>query len=786
MRGNDLPELLEPLRVSEEAMATSPPTRTGILLLGAVLGLVAFGLGLALAEAYLPEWREVAPRPQQVYRERFGEIAAQAGFVPVRDEPQVRLVTRSVSEYEPFRALGDEGTDWLLATHTGIRVEAFQEMRHPGVRTEGRLSVDFAMDARPQALGLTTRDFASLFRRHDPASDLRFATGVAPTLLGAGESLGPARVDTFGTSPRLMIPIAGSSPPQHLLVMISALGGIVGRRAGTVTDASLAVVENLFNRILGQLGWRVFAFLSVLGLFVGLAVKARLGMLNGAILALLCLVTLSPAPSPQIPWLVFILPAMGLTALWIFLAWSSAESLLRSTDANFTTSLDALRAGRLGPRGGRSLLTGFAFGAGLAGLGLALLSLAVALPGIWPEAASFNLPVFQPIRSPVVDGASLAAGVALILAFAMRVLPLRWAPLAAALVAGAALSPLAIRPVPAALVANALYAGLLVYVCRRHGLTALLTAAIVAQTLPLAVFTGLHLRWTPAGFAVTAGLPVAIVVLGLLGLSRSPAAEIERLAVPAFVRRLEEQRRLQHEMSLLARMQRGLLPRTLPQLAGWEVAAHSVLANEAGGDLYDFLLDDAGFLWLAAGDVAGHGYSCAIAQAMTKAALVSLIRTDRTPAQVLQRADAVLRAAGAARNFTSLALLRLDPASGEAVLSNAGHPPALLWAAGEVTEIAIPSLPLGWGPPRRYEDLALHLPAGAVLVFSSDGLFEALDGGSEQYGYERAQEVLRSAGSRHADKILEALLADWRRHLRGGAPLDDTTLVVLQRSGGPA
>jgi sigma-B regulation protein RsbU (phosphoserine phosphatase) len=210
-----------------------------------------------------------------------------------------------------------------------------------------------------------------------------------------------------------------------------------------------------------------------------------------------------------------------------------------------------------------------------------------------------------------------------------------------------------------------------------------------------------------------------------------------------------------------------------------------VLASEAGGDLYDFLRDDSGLLWLAAGDVAGHGYSCAVAQAMTKAALASLIRPGRTPAQVLQRADAVLRAAGAARNFTSLSLLRLDPATGEALLSNAGHPPALLWAAGEVAEIAIPSLPLGLGPPRCYEDHALHLPPGAALVFSSDGLFEAMDGGGTPYGYERAREVLQGAGAREADKILETLLADWRRHLRGGAPLDDTTVVVLRRAGGP-
>ncbi len=765
-------------------MATSPPPRKGILLFGIALGLAVFAAGLALAEAYLPEWREIQPLPRQAFRERFGEVAARSGFVPEPGEPRIRLVTRGMVEYEPFRNLGDSGTDLLLATHTGIRVEVFQEASLPATRSRGRLTIDFSMDARPQSLNWLSRDWAALLRSSDPVADRRLVNSLAPAILGPGEALGPARSDTFGNSPRLVAPIVGSSPPQHLMVMISPISGFVGRRAGASTSGVMESFESLFYRSLGRYGSLFLTFLAVVGLFVALAIKSRIGVVNGAILALLGLVTLSPQPTPLTSLPAFPFLAMMIVVLWIFLTWSCGESLLRSTGPEFTTSLDALRAGRLGPRGGRGLLTGFAFGAGLAGLGLALLSLAVALPGIWPEDASFNLPVFQPGHSPVTTGVSLAAGVALALALALRIFPLRWASPAAALLASAVFSPLAIHPLPASLVANALYAGLLVHVCRRHGLTALLTAAIVAHLLPLAVFTGLHLDWTPLAFAATVGLSLAIVAFGVLGLSRSPAAEIQRLAPPAFVRRLEEERRLKHEMGLLARMQRGLLPRTLPRLEGWEVAAHSVLANEAGGDLYDFVRDDAGHLWLAAGDVAGHGYSCAVAQAMTKAALASLIRADRTPAQVLQRADTVLRAAGAARNFTTLSLLRLDPETGEALLSNAGHPPALLRTAGEVTEIAMPSLPLGLGPPRRYEDRALRLPPGAVLVFSSDGVFEAVDSSGNPYGYERSLEVLRGAAARDAGRILETLLADWRRHLRGSGPLDDTTVVVLQRAGG--
>src|SRR5262249_54293243 len=152
-----------------------------------------------------------------------------------------------------------------------------------------------------------------------------------------------------------------------------------------------------------------------------------------------------------------------------------------------------------------------------------------------------------------------------------------------------------------------------------------------------------------------------------------------------------------------------------------------LLATEAGGDLYDFLELSENELWIAAGDVAGHGYSCSIVQAMTTAALTSLIAPRRTPAEVLREVDRVLRRGGRRRNFTSPAPLRLDLATGQALLANAGHPYPLLLENGAVREIALPGLPLGQGPKREYTDLAITLPPGSVLVLCSDGLFEAAD-----------------------------------------------------------
>jgi serine phosphatase RsbU (regulator of sigma subunit) len=765
-----------------------PPLRA---LLGWVaLGLVALAAGVALAERFLPEWRAGEPPARALLAERFREAAARGGFALEPGEPQIALTTRGPEQFEPYRELGDAGTGWLLATRTAIRAAAVGGVRDPQ-GTSRRLAIDFSFAARPEYLIAWDPDAWSPFAPFDGEQAGRLADRLAPLLLAPGETLGPRRQAMMMSFPRLLYPVAPAAAagarPQHLAAWMLQ-GAFIERRPGPLTDAAAGTTDAELMRTVVAFWRRAPLLVGLVGLFLVLLVRSRLSAVNGALLALAALPTLYPTAGSLNGPLYFQLGAAACATLEILLLWSCAESLLRSTDPTFTTSLDALRAGRLGPRGGRALLVGLACGGGLGGLRLALLALAAAVPGVWPSRSSVELPLVRSLGSPLSDGILLAGGVALAFALTVRVVPVRWAFAAAALVAGLCLRPVAVAPLPAAVAANALFCALLIWIGRRAGLTALLTAAVAALALPGAVLAARYLDAMPGGFAFTAGLCAALFALGITGMTRSGGAEIQRLAPPAFVRRLEEERRFKNEMDLLAKMQRGLLPRTLPAVGGWELAARSIIANEAGGDLYDLLADDDGYLWIAAGDVAGHGYSCAIALAMTKAAFASLAGRGRTPAEVLQRMDRVLRAAGPARSFTSLLLLRLRPESGEGTLSNAAHPyPWLLTpgGAGEAAtaeEIEIAALPLGQGPPRKYVDREIRLPPGASLVLCSDGIFEGADEAGQAYGFERLRAVLGGAARLPAEKILEAVLDDWRRHLRRAKPLDDTTVLVLRRA----
>ncbi len=784
-----------------------PTKRTSRLpsLLALALGFLVFAGGIVLAREWLAKWHTGRLPEPSFYAGRFRELAGRAGARLAPGEPRVSFYEIDESgNPEASRLEAGLTPDAVTALGGGLIIQAKQQAALPGAGKETReLVLDFLPSGEPWALrwGSTGETIHTSMQGKRPLGAAQQRALIQP-LLRPGESLrnipspaspagkGPAdqtvSVSTGGEAGAVTStePILGSRPPQQMFLVAPPGGSAVLVRQLDSTEHRDKGSGTKTAEIILEAAPLLLGILTAVILFLVLLGKRRIDFVNGAGLgAFLVVVSAVPVLVADPSWsgALSIVGTLFIAA-WAFLLWSAGESLLRAIDPGVAVDLDALRAGRLGPRGGRSLVDGVAAGALLAGLQLAALALAAHLPGAWPEKPPPHLPIFSTL-TPFFTGVVLASCAAIALGLALRFLPSRWASWAAALAAGLALPLVSLRPLGWQVAVAVAAAGLLIVLGRRDGLAALLTAAVCSVLLPAAAFSALHLAWLPFTFAVSAGVPILLLGLGVAGLRRPEEAERERLKPPAFIRRLEDERRLSYEMDLLARMQLGLLPSSLPNVPGWEIAVRSLLATEAGGDLYDFLQDETGNLWIAAGDVAGHGYSCAIVQAMTSAALTSIITAERTPSEVLQGVDRVIRRGGSHRNFTSLALVRLNPETGGVTMSNAGHPfPLLLAHGGEVEEISLPGLPLGQGPQRQYADFSFEIPKGGALVFCSDGLFEATDPAEVQYGYERPRDLLAKLGDRPAPGILAALLDDWRAYMRSDdPPADDTTVLVLKR-----
>jgi PAS domain S-box-containing protein len=230
-------------------------------------------------------------------------------------------------------------------------------------------------------------------------------------------------------------------------------------------------------------------------------------------------------------------------------------------------------------------------------------------------------------------------------------------------------------------------------------------------------------------------------------------------------------------------LQRSLLPDQLPRVPGLILTATylPVTRNmEIGGDWYDaFRLADQR-LAVAVGDVMGKGLTAAAGMGRVRNALRALALTDGRPAAVLGGLDRLFSATEAEEQVTTVAYLVIDPVTGEGLLGNAGHLPALILEAGQPPKFdeVEAGTPLGWASPRKQH--AFSMPPGSTAVFYSDGLVE-----NRNRGLDTGLEELAAVGAR-ADA---ALLADPARLMRylvdhmlaGYEQDDDVTVLVMHR-----
>jgi PAS domain S-box-containing protein len=234
-------------------------------------------------------------------------------------------------------------------------------------------------------------------------------------------------------------------------------------------------------------------------------------------------------------------------------------------------------------------------------------------------------------------------------------------------------------------------------------------------------------------------------------------------------------------------LQRSLLPDQLPSVPGLVLGAMYRPAKkmEIGGDWYDaFRLADQR-LGVAVGDVMGKGLTAAAGMGRVRNALRALALTDPRPAAVLGGLDRLFSATEQDEQVTTLAYLVIDPETGEGLIGNAGHLPALVLEAGyaprfcEVEE----GTPLGVPSPRKQRKFSLR--PGSTAVFYSDGLVE-----NRKRGLDKGLEELAALAARADEDLLaqpERLLEYLVEHMLAGHEQDDdvTVLVMHVPAGGP-
>jgi serine phosphatase RsbU (regulator of sigma subunit) len=277
-------------------------------------------------------------------------------------------------------------------------------------------------------------------------------------------------------------------------------------------------------------------------------------------------------------------------------------------------------------------------------------------------------------------------------------------------------------------------------------------------------------------------------LLNDLATQTAPAVQVAQL-VRQQQRQAQERERIEQELRVARLIQQTLLPKEVPDLEGYKLAAYYQPAREVGGDFYDFLKLDDEHLGLVVGDVTDKGVPAAIVMATTRTMLRASAQRLDSPGEVLKRVNDVIVRDIPPNMFITCLYAILDLKSGVLRFANAGHDLPYRRRrrrrsseAGGAEELRATGMPLGLLPGMSYEEKEIVLGRGDSVLFYSDGLVEAHDPERKMFGFPRLQGLVgahRSDGPAMVNFLLSELARftgeEWEQE-------DDITLVTLQRS----
>ncbi len=271
-------------------------------------------------------------------------------------------------------------------------------------------------------------------------------------------------------------------------------------------------------------------------------------------------------------------------------------------------------------------------------------------------------------------------------------------------------------------------------------------------------------------------------LLDKLAAQAAPALRVAQLVREQKAEAATRQR-FEQELEVARLIQQNFLPRELPDLPGWQIAAYYRPAREVGGDFYDVIPLPDGRVGFVVGDVTDKGVPAALVMSATRSLIRASAQRLVEPGEVLERVNEQLCPDMPAKMFVTCLYGVLDPASGHLRFANAGHDLPYVKTAQGVVELRARGMPLGLMPGMDYEEKETTLEPGDSVLLHSDGIVEAHDPQRDMFGFPRLKETV--AGAPGGQQLIDRVLKDLEDFTGPDAEQeDDITMVTLEHSAG--
>ena len=263
--------------------------------------------------------------------------------------------------------------------------------------------------------------------------------------------------------------------------------------------------------------------------------------------------------------------------------------------------------------------------------------------------------------------------------------------------------------------------------------------------------------------------------LGLLAPQIATSVENARL----YEELAKREQRMEEDLSAASKLQSVLLPRTVSEVPGLEVAIKSRPARQISGDLYDFFEHTPEYTLIAFGDVSGKGAAAALFGALISGLLRILAPRRPSPSQLMKSLNEALLERKVDAQYATLSLVLWNSTTYTFTVASAGTLPPLLCRRGKLIVTQAEGVPIGLLEDQDYDQVEINAEAGDLLLLYSDGIEDQL-AEHEDYGRKRLQKLFIASCGKTPKQIVNKIFEDLDT-FRGSTPLtDDQTTIALK------
>ena len=240
---------------------------------------------------------------------------------------------------------------------------------------------------------------------------------------------------------------------------------------------------------------------------------------------------------------------------------------------------------------------------------------------------------------------------------------------------------------------------------------------------------------------------------------------------------------MQKELQMAQDVQISLIPKSTPQIQGWEFAACWKPAHEVSGDFYDFIPLPSGKFGLVVADVSGKGMPAALFMALSRSIIRSVVGQNGMPSEDIIKVNRLIQRDAAQGMFITLFYAEIDPKTNTLTYINAGHnPPMLLGKTnGTVHYLERTGMAAGVEEDSRYEQVTLDFLPGDTLLIYTDGVIDVdQDGGA--FGVEKLEKSFMGNCGLSVSDLIRNLEFNLCNLTNQEDLLDDVTILAARRT----